>query len=629
MRRICYAYYCSNTIGKLSIVYVYSNFNQYFKFLLFFAMDLTHYERLNIRKFKKMTSIGHKPRRLVLYPKYNHFISRIIDGGTLQQNFDKIFFFNDEFKITSDEFCYAFIIPPEIDVVSHVRYIYNLALKEFPKIQQNPLATKFFVEIWFQPRINNKLCAYMIDMNFAPSSIISTFPSKEFPTEDATPCPFLEVYPLEIDVTPLDDDVMTIESKYSYVRGWAMKDLTVVSEMRQSLDSIRLHNGFRSITAIGTLSTAIAKSLNQPSPENPTQLILIDRSVDLLTPTITQMNYEGIIAEFFGIDCGLVKIQDEKGNPQLQLLSSKEDDLFKTIRSMNLQEASAEITRRTKEVSDTFSHKASSGSLEEGLQKFRETAKVSVANKTLIDHLNLTNKSIEQMDHSKYFRRIMNEEANALSGASSMKSMLTEMLESGEDFIQIIRILSLESLLKGGYDQKEYAKLVNQICFNYGFQMSLYLIRLFECGIFTQQASNSFKWSKFVKDFKLYLPDFDQLDPPPQEAFPYLGYVPLSIRFIQKVLNGEFASVAKALSEIKQESYDIGNETAGSRKSGNILVCYLGGTTHSELNSLRRLELHDPEYQNVSFQLLTTSMISANEFFENMSYLIPGWSSKV
>lgn len=32
------------------------------------------------------------------------------------------------------------------------------------------------------------------------------------------------------------------------------------------------------------------------------QLILIDRSVDLLTPMVTQLTYEGLIDELFGID---------------------------------------------------------------------------------------------------------------------------------------------------------------------------------------------------------------------------------------------------------------------------------------------------------------------------------------
>ncbi|KAK8834305.1 Vacuolar protein-sorting-associated protein 33 [Tritrichomonas musculus] len=587
-------------------------------------MDFSFFEKLNIRKFKKMTCLGHKPRRLVLYPGFNNFISRIIDGNTIQKSFDRINFFDDEFKITSPEFSYAFIIPPEIEVMRHVKFVYDLARKEFPKIVDD--GSKFYIELWFQPRVNNIVNAWMVDMNFAPQSILDTFPSRDHPSI-GEPCPRLEVSNLELDVTPLDDDVLTIESPYSYVRAWSLRDLTVVSEVRQALDVIRSHTGFSSITAIGTLSTAIAKTLNQPAPDNQTQLILIDRSVDLITPTITQMNYEGIIAEFFGIDCGLVKVTNEKGGQQLQLLSSKEDDLFGAMRSMNLQEASSEIDRRTKAVNSTFNQKSKGDSLEDGLSRFRQTAKVSVENKTLIDHFNLTQKALEKMEHSKYLKKIMNEEANALSGASTIKPLVTTMLESGDDFLEIVRILCLESLLKGGFDNKEYAKYVNQIIFNYGFQMVLYLIRLQDTGLFTQ--SSSFKWYKYVKDFQLFVPDWDRKEPKQEEAAPYLGYVPLSIRYIQKVLNGEFDAVSKAVKELNQESYDSNNESKAPRRSGNILVCFVGGCTHSELNALRRLEMLDNNYRNVTFQLLTTSMTSSKDFFKNIAYMIPGWKSTV
>ena len=149
----------------------------------------------------------------------------------------------------------------------------------------------------------------------------------------------------------------------------------------------------------------------------------------------------------------------------------------------------------------------------------------------------------------------MNEEANALSGASTIKPLVTTMLESGDDFLEIVRILCLESLLKGGFDNKEYAKYVNQIIFNYGFQMVLYLIRLQDTGLFTQ--SSSFKWYKYVKDFQLFVPDWDRKEPKQEEAAPYLGYVPLSIRYIQKVLNGEFDAVSKAVKELNMKIFKL------------------------------------------------------------------------
>ena len=283
---------------------------------------------------------------------------------------------------------------------------------------------------------------------------------------------------------------------------------------------------------------------------------------------------------------------------------------------MTHQEASTEISQRMDAVNGAFGQ--TSTSLEDGLAKLRKTAKVSVENKTLIDHINILQKVFKLMNENRFFKRVMNEEANALSGASTIKQLVTQMIERGGDFRQIIRMLSLESLLKGGLD-KDYQKFVNLIYFNYGFQMVLYLMRLQEIGLLTQSST---KWSQFVKQFQLFVPDWEANNE--QAAAPYLGYVPLSIRYIQKVLNNEFSSVQKAMSELKQESIEL-CPNPSQRRSGNVLVCFIGGCTHSELNALRRLELRDPNYSNVSFQVLTTNMTSSNEFFENIGHNIPEW----
>lgn len=62
----------------------------------------------------------------------------------------------------------------------HVKFIYKLARKDFPKIVDD--GPKFYIELWFQPRINNAVSAWMVDMNFAPKSLLDSFPSRDHPS---------------------------------------------------------------------------------------------------------------------------------------------------------------------------------------------------------------------------------------------------------------------------------------------------------------------------------------------------------------------------------------------------------------------------------------------------------------
>lgn len=460
----------------------------------------------------------------------------------------------------------------------------------------------------------------MVDMNWAPDSLISSFPTADNSAKSngAVAIDNVEIHNLEIDVLALDNDVLTLNSPYAFMRANTIGDLTVVSEFRNALDVIHNYTGFASITGIGNLATSIAKSIPGPKKSSNNHLIIVDRATDLITPLVTQMNYEGLIADLIGIDCGVVELE-VNGKKQLEILSSTIDKLFESLRSMTHTEASNEMESKTSLVSDQFSKKANETN---GLDVFRETAKTALENQTLIDHINIATQVLNKMKESRFFRKIMNAEADLLSGSNSIKELATEMLEYGEDFRSIIRMLSLEFLLRGGFNAQDYNKFVNFIIFNYGFQMVPYLFRLQEAGLFGQSGT---KWNSMIKTFHLYVNDFEETCD--QAAYTYLGYAPLSVRYVQKIINGEFATVQKSLSDFQQECIEIG--TNKQKKEGNFLICYVGGCTHSELNSFRRLEERDPDYQNTHFQLLTTDLFSSNSFFDKIAYQIPGWSPLV
>ena len=61
-------------------------------------------------------------------------------------------------------------------------------------------------------------------------------------------------------------------------------------------------------------------------------LVMIDRAVDLISPLPTQLTYEGLIDEMFGINCSSVTITepDRKVLP----LNSREE-LYKELRGLN------------------------------------------------------------------------------------------------------------------------------------------------------------------------------------------------------------------------------------------------------------------------------------------------------
>jgi len=88
-------------------------------------------------------------------------------------------------------------------------------------------------------------------------------------------------------------------------------------------------------------------------------MILLDRSIDLVSPFLIQQNYEGQIDETFGIQSGYTEIensviaptaaQEEQRDPNAKLslrLTNENDFIFKEIRNLSLSALGSVTSRK-------------------------------------------------------------------------------------------------------------------------------------------------------------------------------------------------------------------------------------------------------------------------------------------
>lgn len=566
-------------------------------------MDFQRIETLNQRMFQKMFRTVKKPCTLVIDPFLRSLVTRMAQSDALTRSFEAITFFDDDFHFGGDRM-FVFLIPPDI---SRVRRIFGLrASSGKPKCP---------VDLWFQPRLTDAVSAFMVDTGIAPTSLCSTFPGPEQLSAlykgNCSCDDSIELHNLGVDAIPLDDDAITIMSPYSFLRSWCDGDFSVTDEVRHALTLISSRSGFASISTLGNFSSAVGDMLSRPDSSHATHLIIIDRSVDLVTPMITQMSYEGLLSEHCGINCGLVTMPGGDGK-QMQILSSKSDALFGCLRMLNYQEASDEIQRRTHLVDTTLSSKSSEPmTLEEGTAKFRAAAKMTLENQTLVDHLNLTQNLLNTMQGSMWFKDIMRVEADILSRSTTkLNAFITDMVERGCDMEEALRMMCLESLMKGG--TSHFAKYIQDLHFNYGFQTVPYVLRLEELGLLAPRTEKRCSWSNLIKMFECYSPDWEESGD--VGASSYLGYVPLSVRYVERIVLEGSSSVGRCMQDLN-EKYRLGSVD----DHGSILVCYIGGCTHSELNCFRRLS----EKWQRPVQVVTTDFFSSKDFFNHIGRGIP------
>ncbi|VDP79283.1 unnamed protein product [Echinostoma caproni] len=83
-------------------------------------------------------------------------------------------------------------------------------------------------------------------------------------------------------------------------------------------------------------------------------LILLDRSVDPLTPLLSQLTYEGLISEKWGIQYGVCRFDGEVGlSPKIskRLPLTSKDEVFNELRDQSFVSVGSTLGRRSKEIS--------------------------------------------------------------------------------------------------------------------------------------------------------------------------------------------------------------------------------------------------------------------------------------
>ena len=137
--------------------------------------------------------------------------------------------------------------------------------------------------------------------------------------------PNVSIVKLQLDLFPLETDVISLEFGESFKEGVEGTPSTLITSCVRSLLKFQdIAGKIPRIQSLGSLGEEVLrKFLNQsvdeylastdteevePGPVGSggdvTAMILMDRKVDMVTPMLTPLTYEGLLDEIVGIDCG-------------------------------------------------------------------------------------------------------------------------------------------------------------------------------------------------------------------------------------------------------------------------------------------------------------------------------------
>ena len=406
-------------------------------------------------------------------------------------------------------------------------------------------------------------------------------------------------------------------------------------------------------------------------------LIIIDREVDFATILLTQLTYEGLIDELFGIKDNQAEIDTsivgpapgQQGKaptvPAQQGLSRKiqldsSDKLYDQLRGTNfaiIGDLLNKVARRLKHDYESRHGAKSTSELRDFVNKLPG---YQAEQQSLNIHTGLA-EEITKHTRSDLFGRVLEVQQNLQQGTdpSSQHDTIEELIARDTPLPIVLRLLCLESSISGGIRQKDLENFKRLILQAYGYQHLLTLSALEKMRLLETRASvnvlslpggaatgTKTNYNYLRKVLYLIVDEVNEQDPN-DVAYVYSGYAPLSVRLIQCVIQKPYLlSITKganatsngvsgaghgwqgfedALKNIKGETFNKiqrGEESAtkarqslgGTGGRKTVVVMFLGGIAYTEIAALRFIARKEEGRRRIL--ICTTGIISGGRMMD-------------
>ena len=464
---------------------------------------------------------------------------------------------------------------------------------------------------------------------------------------------------LNIDLVPIDLDLLSLEKENSLKEIYIDNDLTSINDLANSVVKLEMIFGKIKYKYIkGDFGLKFCNILEEKELENNLKkgedeilaLLAFDRSVDFITLMASNYTCEGVIDDIFGINFGRIKVKEnllKKNLTKKPILSEKLisfglttafNKLYCSFRCMHYTDALKYIIRIReyyKKIADDNRNNKKRISMDE-LTKFAEEMKYFITNikDSLIMNENIINHIIESVsdpNHKKYIEK----EQLLLAGdlPNNLYDFYDELLCEKKDLYGLIRLMIIESLTQNGI--KDYFKLKREILNIYGYQ-NIFILRDLETlgWLKERQILKSIKknittitHTQIIDKLKLINLENDNKN---IKDCSYVtgGFCPLSLKIVEKAVEGQWSTIIDVLKKIPGATIfpEDESEIKNPQKEKNIIfLIFIGGITYTEIEGIRFLnrkfneENINGKRKKTQFIILTTGILNSEKIFSSLN----------
>ncbi|XP_013836761.1 vacuolar protein sorting-associated protein 33A isoform X1 [Sus scrofa] len=342
-----------------------------------------------------------------------------------------------------------------------------------------------------------------------------------------------------LDLIPFDGDLLSMESESAFKECYLESDQTSLYHAAKGLMTLQaLYGTIPQIFGKGECARQVANMMIRMKREFTgsqnsifpvfDNLLLLDRNVDLLTPLATQLTYEGLIDEIYGIQNSFVKLPPEKFAPKKQGDSGKDlpteakklqlnsaEELYAEIRDKNFNAVGSVLSKKAKVISAAFEERHNAKTVGEIKQFVSQLPHMQAARGSLANHTSIA-ELIKDVTTSEDFFDKLTVEQEFMSGIDTDKvnSYIEDCIAQKHPLIKVLRLVCLQSVCNSGLKQKVLDYYKREILQTYGFEHILTLHNLEKAGLLKPQTGGRNNYPTIRKTLRLWMDDVNE------QAFP-------------------------------------------------------------------------------------------------------------
>lgn len=332
---------------------------------------------------------------------------------------------------------------------------------------------------------------------------------------------------------------------------------------------------------VETIAYNNAKEKQQQEQQQPPiqALLVIDRKVDLVTPMLTPLTYEGLIDDVLQIQvggCVSVKksivepddgqddhIQRRRGgggrdnmnkDAKILLPLNDSDPLYTEVRDKHVEVFGSFLQNQAKALKEShsqFTNRETARDLSE-IHQFVKQIPVFTRNlRSLKNHIHIA-ELVKSAAEATSFRQRWQTERSMLESESQYDT-LEDLIASGEPPYRWLRLFCLQSLTSNGIKATRYDALRKEVVQTYGFEYMIVLNDLEKAGFLRKREtffmdSMATSYSTLRKSLNLINAEVDPSNPD-DPAYVSSGYAPITVRWVQAAMRG-YLGLDEALKEL-------------------------------------------------------------------------------